>query len=180
MYLFDKDFKEIFSSQIISIIGGVIAGSLLAFYTNKLFLVPGMFLLIPAFLEMRGSISGSLASRISSGLFLGVVKTNRYNTRIIKGNVFASFALALFVSIILGLVVFFINYFLFKIMYFGVIFLPIVAAIISSLIEIPLVIFITLYLFRKGHDPNNIMGPFITSTGDITSVIGFLIGVILI
>lgn len=180
MYLFDKDFKEIFFSQIISVIGGLIAGTVLAIYSNKLLIIPGILLLIPSFLEMRGSISGTLFSRISSGLFLGVIKTNRYNTKIVKGNAVSSFVLSIIVSIILGFIVFLFNYYILGVFYIWVVFLPILAAIISSIIDIPIVFISTFYLFKKGHDPNNIMGPFITSTGDVISVIGFLVGVLII
>jgi len=56
----------------------------------------------------------------------------------------------------------------------------VIAGIIVNAIEIPLTLFTTFYLFRKGHDPNNIMGPFITSTGDVTSIISLLIALVLI
>ena len=81
MSLFDKDFKEIFSSELVSIIIGLFAGTLLVIYTKKILLIPGMFILLPAFLEMRGNLDGSLSSRLSSGLFLGVVKPKKYNTK---------------------------------------------------------------------------------------------------
>ena len=74
MGLFDKDFKEILFSQSMAVIGGIIAGTLLALYTDKILLIPGMVILIPGFLEMRGNISGTLSARLSSGLFLGVFK----------------------------------------------------------------------------------------------------------
>lgn len=180
MYLFDKDFKEIFSSELISIIIGLFAGTLLAIYTKKLLIIPGILLLLPAFLEMRGNLDGSLASRISSGLFLGVINPRKYNTKIIKGNELAVVLLALGLSLILGFIVFLVDYYIFGVFYTRVIFLPLLAAIFSSLIEIPLVVLATLYFFRKGHDPNNIMGPFLTSTGDVASIIGLLIGVIII
>ncbi len=76
---FNEKFKEILFSQIISIIGGLIAGTFLAVHTDQLLLVPGLFILLPGFLEMRGSISGTLSARLSSGLFLGVIKPNRFS-----------------------------------------------------------------------------------------------------
>ena len=53
--------------------------------------------------------------------------------------------------------------------------IPLIAGIIANTIEIPLTLFTTLYLFKKGYDPNNIMGPFVTSTGDIISILSILI-----
>ncbi|MCX6818989.1 MAG: magnesium transporter [Candidatus Aenigmarchaeota archaeon] len=180
MNIFDKNFKEIFSSQIVSIIGGLIAGTVLALYMDKILLIPGMFILLPGFLEMRGNISGSFASRLSSGLFLGVIKPNREKTKIIRGNLFASFMLAIFVSLVLGLLAFLFNLIVFKTFMMEIILLPLIAGIIANAIEIPLTLFFTFYLFRKGHDPNNIMGPFVTSTGDITSIVSLLIALVII
>jgi len=180
MNIFDKNFKDIFFSQLVSLCGGLIAGLMLAIYTDKLLLIPGMLILLPGFLEMRGNISGSFASRLSSGLFLGIIKPNKIKTKIIKGNLAASFFLVLFVSFLLGFLAFLFNYLILKTVIIELIFIPLVAGIIANAIEIPLTLFVTLYLFKKGHDPNNIMGPFITSTGDITSIVSLLIAMVIV
>lgn len=180
MSIFDKSFKEIFLSQIVSIIGGLIAGTILALYTDKLLLIPGMLILLPGFLEMRGNISGSFASRLSSGLFLGVINPNKVKTKIIRGNLLSSFLLAIIISFTLGLIAFLFNLLVFKIAISKIILLPLIAGIIANAIEIPLTLAVTFYLFKKGHDPNNIIGPFVTSTGDITSIASLLIALVII
>ncbi|MBI4447606.1 magnesium transporter [Candidatus Woesearchaeota archaeon] len=180
MAIFDANFKEIFSSQLVSIIGGLIAGTILAVYTDQILLIPGMLILLPGFLEMRGNISGSFAARLSSGLFLRVINADRTKTKLIRGNLFASFFLAFFVSLALGVIAFLFNLIVFKLFTLKIIFLPLIAGIIANAIEIPLTLFVTFYLFKKGHDPNNIMGPFVTSTGDITSIASLLIALVII
>ena len=175
MVFFDKNFMEIFTYEIMSLIGGLIAGIALAAYTNKLLLIPGMLMALPGFLEMRGNISGSLASRLSSGLFLGVLKE-----RMVNGNVTASVILAVIGSFALGIFTFLFNYLVFGIVFTNIIFIFIIAGIIANLIEIPLTVLSTFYLFSKGHDPNNILGPILTSTGDISSIISLLIAVVII
>lgn len=180
MKFLDRNFKEIFSSQLISIIGGLIAGTIIGIYRDNLLLIPGLLIILPGFLEMRGNISGSLASRISSGLFLKAINPKRIKTRIIKGNITASFLLAIIVSFALGLLGFAFTYFVFHQFSWNLIFIPLIAGIVANLVEVPITLVATFYLFRKGHDPNNIMGPFVTSTGDITSVIALLIAVIIL
>lgn len=169
------NFKDIFLSQLVSIFGGLISGTILAVYTDKVFLIPGMLILIPGLLEMRNSIDGSFASRISAGLFLHVINPKHTKTKIIKGNLIAEFILGIMISLVLGLVTFGFNYFILKIYLPKIIFIPIIAGIFANLIELPLTLFTTLFLFKHGHDPNNIMGPFVTSTGDVISVISLLI-----
>jgi len=180
MSIFDRNFKDIMLSQIVSIIGGLIAGTILAIYTGKILMIPGMIILLPGFLEMRGNISGSFASRLSSGLFLGVIKPNHKNKHLIKGNLLASFFLVFAITLVLGLVAFGFNYFFFHTYTPEIILLPIIAGFIANLIEIPLTLIATFYVFKKGHDPNNIMGPFVTSTGDITSVLALLLALVII
>ncbi len=180
MAFFDRNFRELFMSQVVSVIGGLAAGTFLAIYLDKIMIIPGMFILLPGFLEMRGNISGSFASRLSSGLFLGVVDPYKFRTRIVSWNLIASFILAIFVSLVLGLLAFFFNLVIFGIATPEIIMIPFIAGIIANGLEIPLALYFTFYFFRKGHDPNNIMGPFITSTGDVTSVLALLIAVAVI
>ncbi|MBN2421185.1 magnesium transporter [Candidatus Woesearchaeota archaeon] len=180
MNIFDKNFKEIFSTQLVSIIGGLIAGTLLAIYTDKIFIIPGMLILIPGMLEMRNSIDGSFASRLSAGLFLHVISPKHTKTKIIRGNLFAALFLGMVVSLFLGLIAYVFNYLILNVSTPEIILIPIIAGLIANLIELPLTLSATLFLFNRGHDPNNIMGPFITSTGDIISIISLLIALVII
>ena len=180
MRLFDSKFREILGSQFLSIIGGLLAGTLLAVYTDQILLLPGIFLILPGLLEMRGNISGTFASRLSSGLYLGVINPKKIKTHLIKGNLIATFFLACIVSSVLGCIAFLFNYIMLGIVSFKILFLPLIAGLISNLIEIPLTLFLTIFLFKKGYDPDDIMGPFITSTGDIISILSLLIGIVIL
>lgn len=181
--IFDENFKEIFWSQLVSIIGGLIAGSALALYTDQLLLIPSMLILLPGFLEMRANISAPMASRLSSGLFLGIIKptgTNQIKKNIIHGNVIASFLLSFILSLLLGIVVFLMNYFVFQFYTPKLILIIVIAGLLANMLEIPVALFATFYLFKKGHDPNNIMGPFLTSLGDITSIAAILFTLVIL
>jgi mgtE-like transporter len=180
MAIFDNSFKEILTSQFVSIFGGLVAGGLLAIYKKDLLIVPGMLILIPGFLEMRGNISGTFAARLSSGLFLGIIKPTRRHTKLIKGNLIASFFLAIITSVALGLIAFAFNRLVFGIYTPKIILVPIFAGILANAIEIPMTMSATFFLFKRGHDPNNIMGPFVTSTGDVTSVMALLIAMLIL
>ena len=180
MNLFDKNFKEIFSAQLFAIIGGMIAGVLLAVYMDKIFLIPGMLIIIPGFLEMRGNISGTFASRISSGLFLGIIDPFKKNKKIIRGNLRGSFILAMIVSLALGLLAFAFNYLIMGVVTPKIILVPLLAGILSNFILNRVTLYATFYFFKKGHDPNNIMGPFVTTAGDVISTISLLAIILLI
>ncbi|MBW6442679.1 magnesium transporter [Patescibacteria group bacterium] len=173
--IFDDKFKEIFSSQLFVIAGGLISGIILAMYSDKIFIIPGMFIILPGFMAMRGGVSGSFASRLASGLFLKVINPQKINNPIVRGNLVAAFILSLIISLALGLLAFIVDYLFMGVIQPMVIILPFLAGVLSSVILIPLTLIVTFKLFKKGHDPNNIMGPFVTTVGDIVSIFSLLL-----
>ena len=175
-----KDFKEIMSIEFVSVTGGLLAGTMLSFATDKLYLLPGLFILLPGFLEMRGNINGSLAARLSSGMFVGAVKPRIRKNRIMNGNIAASMLLVIIVSAVLGLVAYAASSYFLGISTYKIILIALFAGILSNVIEIPLTIIATFWLFRHGHDPNNIMGPYVTTTGDIISIFALLVAMMVI
>jgi mgtE-like transporter len=177
---FWKDFDEILTAEMASTAGGLVAGTLLAFITDKIELIPALLIFLPGFLEMRGNISGSLAARLSSGLFLGAERPRLRRNRILRGNVTAALSLALVVSVILGVVAFFANMAFFGVYDFRIVYIALIAGLLSNVVEVPIAVLTTFWLFRHGHDPNNIMGPYVTTTGDISSIIAIFIAIVII
>jgi mgtE-like transporter len=170
-----KEIKEIFSAEMLSIAGGLFAGSLLAAYTQRLELVPGLLILLPGFLEMRGNISGSLSARLGSALHLGTLKPHFKNTKTLRENIIAAVILAAGISLLLGLVAYATTFVFFRIPFQEIIWIAFLAGIISNLIQMPLTIFASFKLYSRGNDPDNIMGPYITTLGDIISVVSLII-----
>ena len=171
-----KDFSEILSSQLVAITGGVIAGTLLAIFTDKLFLLPGLFILLPGFLELKGAIAGSLASRLGTELHTGKIKPDG-KSKLISENKIASFILVFFISLVLGVTTYLITYFLFGYNNPKLMLVPVIAAIISSIVLFPLTVKMTLWLYKNHHDPDNVMGPYVASIGDIESILSILIAI---
>lgn len=177
---FWKDFDEILTAEMASTAGGLAAGTLLAFITNQIELIPALLIFLPGFLEMRGNISGSLSARLSSALFLGATKPKIRKNRILRGNVMASLVLVVVVSLILGLVAFAANAIFFGVLDHRIILIALIAGLLSNFIEIPVSVLTTFWLFRHGHDPQNIMGPYDTAIGDVSSIISIFIAIVII
>jgi len=176
----DKDFREIFSSEVISLTGGVIAGTFLLGLVDKLELVPGLFILLPGFLEMHGNIFGSLGARLGTLLHTKHIKPKFEHNKILLINIFASILLLLVVSLFLGFVAYILNALIFDTYAPILIYIAIIAAIIALLVEMPLTIAATFWLFKKGYDPDDIMGPYITTMGDIISIVSLFIGILVV
>ncbi len=174
----DKELKEILFGEWLSVTGGLVGGTLLAVWLDRIFMLPGLFILLPGFLALRGHIGGSMASRLSSVLHLGTIKPVWKNNKVLQENMLAAFSLALLISLLLGIIAFFAVNVFFHISDARIIFIALTAALIANIVEIPLVAASTFWVYRKGYDPDDIMGPYLTTTGDIISVLALFIGVL--
>lgn len=181
MHIRPRDFREILGFEVVSMTGGLLAGIMLALLIGKLELLPGLFILLPGFLEMRGNISGSLAARLSSGLFLKAVEPRwSMSQSYLRGNVLASFSLAIVVSIFLGLLAWMAMFVFTGASYLQIIAVSLIAGVLANFIEIPLTVSAVFFLFRRGHDPNNVMGPVTTTVGDIVSVAALAVAMVIV
>lgn len=170
--------KDIIGGQFISVTGGLLAGLILASQVGHLELLPGFFILFPGFLELQGDLSGTLAARIGSHIHLnGIKKVDELKDPHVKENLLVTFILSLMASLILGIFVFLLSFLILKRVAFKLIFVCFLANILASLILIPLTFGVAVWLYRKGHDPDNIMGPFVTSLGDIVSVVSLILAI---
>jgi mgtE-like transporter len=174
-----REFEEILVIEFISVTGGVFAGALLAQYIGKIALVPGLLILLPGFLAMRGNISGSLAARLGEALHLGLLKHRNWR-QFLHTNAMAAFTLSIAAAALLGLVTYGATWWFFSLNAPKIMLVAIIASIISNAILIPLTTSATFWLFRKGHDPDNIMAPYITTVGDIVSVASLILAVVLV
>lgn len=174
-----REFEEILFIEFISVTGGVFAGFLLAQYLGKIALVPGLLILFPGFLAMRGNISGALAARLGAALHLGLLEHRKYHY-FLRANDLAAFCLGVAASLFLGIVAYLGTLLFFHANAPGIILVALIAGIISNIILIPLTSVTSTWLFRHGHDPDNIMGPYITTLGDIVSVAALIIAVLVV
>ncbi len=174
-----EEFREGVLVEIISVTGGVFAGFLLALSIGRIELLPGLLILLPGFLEMRGNISGSLSARLSAALFMKYTKPSMKDNFVLRENVISSAILAVIVSFLLGIFAFLVSLYIFGIFSPLLIFVALFAGLISNVIEIPFTVYFTFWLFRHGHDPNNVMGPYLTTIGDIVSIASILLAIII-
>lgn len=178
--MLEKEFREMFVAELISISGGLLAGAILAVYIDKILLIPGLLILLPGFLEMRGNISGALAARLGTALDLKQIPVRITKNNAVRQNIIASFIEVLVVALSLAAVAYLLTYILFGVATIDIFLIAIIAALASNIIEAFLATFTTFFLFKKGHDPNNIMGPYVTTTGDVISVFSLLFAILVI
>jgi mgtE-like transporter len=166
--------KESFFSEVLSISGGTLAGFFLTSSAMQKILAssPGLLIMIPGFLGLRGNILGALSARVGTGLHTGLIKpkiTLGGDTAI---NFVASFFLSTFVNSLIGMLAYFVSVSLgVKAVLWKLTLIGALSGALASVIVGPFTIMLTILVFRKGIDPDSVMGPLVTSVGDITAVI---------
>ena len=171
----DKDLKEISVSEFLAITGGIIGGTFLSTLTDNFGLIAGLFILFPGLLEMHGNIYGSLSARLSNLLLLNKLKNKRELRYFMRQNIFASLFLLFFVSSVLGIISYLFIYFIFGINNYFIILISILSSMLCAIIEVPFTIYTTLWLFKHQFDPEDIMGPYVTTLGDILSIVSLIV-----
>lgn len=163
--------REALPFEIIATLGGVVAGIIFSGMTKEMQLIPGLIVIAPAVLGMRGNISCTLGSRLGSAIHMGLI-TKIENNPELTNNIGGSLLLSLIISAILGLMGHFVT------IAFGLesagalklMFIAVLAGVSSGLILVVVAVFLALGMFRFGFDPDNVVTPAIATIGDIVSM----------
>ena len=156
-------------------LGAIVAGSTLGIMKDLLREIPGLIVVVPAIIALRGNISTAFGSRLGSAYHLGIISADNLWNEELKQNILGSFILSLFVSIIIGLLAY-VTSFIFGVYPDPVKLVSIVllAGIISAIILNFMTIAIIYLVFKRGYDPDNITGPALATFGDIVTMISLL------
>ena len=82
-----KLLKESFTSLLLSAVTAVFAGIFLGTFKELFILLPGLIVLIPAAIGMRGNIFAALGSRLGSAFHLGTITRFSMKNPTIKNNI---------------------------------------------------------------------------------------------
>ena len=161
--------REGLIALLICAVGDLIAGIILGKMTFFLEIFPGLLVMIPGAIGMRGNIFGSFASRLSTNLHIGVISPKFELSEELNYNIFSSFVLTLVLSLFLGIIAnlmcLLLHYPAMSLIDF--ILISVMAGIISNLIMLPITMIISFKSFQHGWDPDNITSPIIAAFGDL-------------
>lgn len=165
----DSVIKESFIALLICALGDLFAGIVLGKMTFFLETFPGLLVIIPGAIGMRGNIFGSFASRISTNLHIGMISPKFELSEQLNNNILSSFVLTLILSLFLAIIakIFCIIFHFESIALIDFILISVIAGIISTIIMLPVTMFISFKSFNHGWDPDNITTPLIAAIGDL-------------
>ncbi|MBR4447735.1 magnesium transporter [Methanobrevibacter sp.] len=161
--------KESLIALLICAIGDLCAGVILGKMTFFLETFPGLLVVIPGAIGMRGNIFGSFASRLSTNLHIGIISPEFEFSEQLNYNIFASFVLTMVLSLFLAIIAKMLCILLHQpsMSIIDFMLICVIAGIISNLIMLPITMFISFKSFEHGWDPDNITSPIIAAFGDL-------------
>lgn len=167
----------------VSLVAGLFAGTILGSEVMRegIESVPGILVLLPAFLATRGGVYGSLGARLSSGLHQGVIEPRFTLDQRLSNAVIASFingmAISVFIAVVAFLVVWIVAAGGNLLQLLGIM---IIAGFLSAILMLTALVTVVFLGYRQGLDPDNIVGPLVTTLGDVFGVVFLLIAIYLI
>ncbi|MEF8784631.1 MAG: magnesium transporter [Haloarculaceae archaeon] len=163
-----------------SAVGGLLAGVVLGGMRAEFQAVPGLLVLVPALLATRGNVYGSLGARLATGLHQGLVtpqvrdaddRLYRAVAAAISNGLLASVfaAAAAFVALTalgdapapLGTLVA----------------IALLAGLLSGVVLSATVVVVVFAGYRRGYNPDTLVGPIVTTAGDVFGVAFLLLAV---
>ena len=156
-----------------SAVGGLLAGVVLGGMRAEFRAVPGLLVLVPALLATRGNVYGSLGARVATGLHQGLVSPQVRGAEprlyraaaaaIANGLLASTFAAVAGFAALTALC--------------GdpaplpwLVAIAVLAAVFSGVVLSATVIAVVFAGYRRGYNPDPLVGPIVTTAGDVFGV----------
>jgi mgtE-like transporter len=153
-----------------SVVGGLFAGVVLGGMRSELQQVPGLLVLVPALLATRGNVYGSLGARLATGLHQGLLEPrfDLGNERL-RGAIAAAITNGLFVSLFAATAAYVLLGLLGEAAapLATLVAVSLLAGFLSGITLTVAVVSVVFVGFRRGQNPDTLVGPIVTTTGDV-------------
>ncbi|WP_440772005.1 magnesium transporter [Natronorubrum sp. DTA28] len=172
-------YREALPILLIALGGGLFAGLVLEGILESVDRFPGLLVMVPVFLATRGNVYGALGGRISSGLHQGLIEPRfEWNDRLVNA-VIASFVNGIGISIVIGVVTWgallAIGWEVAAL--YELVGIMLVAGVLTSVVLIFGLLALIFLGYKYGYDPDNLVGPIVTTLGDIFGMLFMLFAI---
>jgi mgtE-like transporter len=151
---------------------GLIAGTALGSISGTLRRLPGLMLLLPAAIAMRGNIFGAMASRLGTGIHTGLFVPSRERQGVLYQNVFAAVVLTLSISLLVAVLAKLVSVLFgdpsMSILDFMVV--SVVGGVLASIAVGILAVALSIAAYRRRWDLDSVAAPLITASGDVLTI----------
>ncbi len=153
-------------------VGGILAGSVFGNMTEFLQAMPGLIVLIPALMNLKGNIDITLGSRLGSAAHMGLISVDDIWNKETKENVTAALILTILLAVIAGIFAH-VTCVIFNLPSIGPLMFVLIAVITAAVAGVILIfttVMIITLAFKRGYDPDNITAPALATVGDLITL----------
>jgi mgtE-like transporter len=161
-----------FVALVIASFGSLIAGVTLGAITGTLEALPGLMVMLPAAIGMRGNIFGALGSRLGTSIHSGLYVPTREREGIVYQNVYAVTVLTLVVSLLLGVLAKTLSSALgiTSISMIDFVVISVIGGVLSSVVVGAFTVSLSVRAHRQGWDLDSVAAPLVTAAGDAVTI----------
>jgi mgtE-like transporter len=164
--------RQGFYALLISSGGDLLAGVTLGSIQHTLETLPGLLVLIPAAIGMRGNIFGALGSRLGTAIHTGTFTLTPRRSTVVGQNVLSSLSLTFAVSLALAALAktIALAFDLRSISLLDFVVISMVGGVISSAVVLAITVGVAAGSARFGWDMDSVAAPVITAAGDMVTL----------
>lgn len=175
-------YRESLPILVVSLVGGILAGTVLGTdgmreaFTDY----PGLLILLPAFLATRGNVYGAMGARISSGLHQGLLEPEFSRDDRLVAAVVSSFVNGIGISVFIGILAWVVVGLLpgrEPALLAELVLITLISGVLTSIVLIGGLLLLVFEGYRRGVDPDNLIGPIVTTLGDVFGVVFLFVAV---
>lgn len=180
--LYHESVKQIvfqaFPFLLISGLGAIAAGFVLKNFLEIIYLVPGIFVLLPALMNLKGAVAASLAARLGTTYHLGMLRGKQKGIEL-KENLVGALLTGLILSITSGFFSFIVasSFGLESISLQDFLLVSFAASVAGITVLTAFTVLLVELAARAKLDPNNVTFPLVSMVGDVTMVLIYFIAV---
>ena len=173
-------YKEGVPALSASLVGGLLAGVVLGGMRGDLQTIDGLLVLVPALLATRGNVYGSLGARIATALHQGLLEPRVSEAddallRAVAAAISNGLLASVFAAVVATLALLSLGRPSAGLFTFAAI--SIVAGLLSGIALATTVVFVVFAGYRRGYNPDTLVGPLVTTAGDVFGMAALLLAV---
>lgn len=155
----------------LSTCAGFVAGYVLGSITGTLERLPGLLVLIPASVGMRGTIFGAMGARFGTGVAAGLFEASLREGSLLRRNVevgiLSSLLTGFYLAMLASLVA---SAFGDPIPFWDLVTISVLGGVLSSVVALLITVGIAVLSFRRGWDLDAVSTPMVTAIGDMVTL----------
>ena len=161
----------------------LVAGAMLGSITDTFREFPGLLVLVPAAIGLRGNVFSALGNRLSTAIHAGIFRLTLRRTTLMGQNIEASLLLTLSMSLLLAVVA--------KVVAVGLgimgttsildlAMISILGGLLASVAVLAATVFLAAGSVRYGWDLDNVTAPLVSTLGDVLTIPGLWLATLVV